>query len=135
MAQLIADDLKEQEGIAVTLVNPTGREISLLPRGDTANHANADLFLSVHHDSVNERYKVTKRVDGRVSRQTDRFRGYSVFYSDNNAEPAASGEFAKQLGRTKREQGLIPTAHHAEKIPGEGRDFVLPDYGVYHFPD
>ncbi|HEV3408947.1 MAG TPA: N-acetylmuramoyl-L-alanine amidase, partial [Chthoniobacterales bacterium] len=135
MAQLIADDLRQQPGIVVTLVNPTGREISLLQRGDTANQAKADLFLSVHHDSVNERYKVTRRVAGRLSRQSDRFRGYSVFYSDKNAEPAASLEFAKQLGRALREQGLVPTAHHAEKIPGEGRDFVLPEYGVYRFPD
>jgi N-acetylmuramoyl-L-alanine amidase len=135
MAQLIADDLREQPGVTVTLVNPTGREISLLQRGDTANDAKADLFLSVHHDSVNERYKVTRRVNGRASRQSDRFRGYSVFYSDKNGQPAASFEFAKQLGRAMREQGLVPTAHHAEKIPGEGRDFVLPEYGVYHFPD
>jgi N-acetylmuramoyl-L-alanine amidase len=135
MAQLIAEDLRQQPGVVVTMVNPTGREISLLQRGETANQAKADLFLSVHHDSVNERYKVTRRVDGRVSRQSDRFRGYSVFYSDKNAQPAASLEFAKQLGRAMREQGLVPTAHHAEKIPGEGRDFVLPEYGVYHFPD
>ncbi len=135
MAELIAEDLRQQEGIAVTVVNPTGREISLLQRGDTANQAKADLFLSVHHDSVNERYKVTRRIGGRVFRQSDRFRGYSVFYSDKNAEAAASLEFAKQLGRAMREQGLVPTAHHAEKIPGEGREFVLPEYGVYHFPD
>jgi N-acetylmuramoyl-L-alanine amidase len=135
MALLIAEDLRRQPGVLVTVINPTGREISLLQRGDVANQANADLFLSVHHDSVNERYKVSRAVGGRISRQSDRFRGYSVFYSDKNAEPTASLEFAKLLGRALREQGLLPTAHHAEKIPGEGRDFVLPEYGVYRFPD
>ena len=135
MAGLIAQDLKRQPGLDVTLINESGREISLLQRGDVANQAKADLFLSVHHDSVNERYKVTRRVDGRVSRQSDRFRGYSVFFSDKNAQPAASLEFAKQLGRAMSEQGLTPTAHHAEKIPGEGREFVDPQLGVYNFPD
>ena len=136
MARLIADDLRQQPGVSVTLVNEPGREISLLGRGDVANAANADLFLSVHHDSVNERYKVTRRMpDGKVSRQSDRFRGYSVFFSEKNAEPAASFEFAKQLGRAMREQGMLPTAHHAEKIPGEGRDFVVPEHGVYRFND
>ena len=136
MARLIADDLRQQPGISVTLVNERGREISLLGRGDVANAAKADLFLSVHHDSVNERYKVTRRTaDGRVSRQSDKFRGYSVFFSEKNAEPAASFEFAKQLGRAMREQGMLPTAHHAEKIPGEGRDFVVPEFGVYRFND
>jgi N-acetylmuramoyl-L-alanine amidase len=70
-----------------------------------------------------------------VSRYSDRFRGYSVFFSEKNAEPAASLEFAKQLGRAMREQGMTPTAHHAEKIPGEGRDFVVPETGVYRFND
>ena len=135
MAALIADDLRRQPGIAVTVVNQSGREISLLQRGDVANDANADLFLAIHHDSVNEKYKVTRRIDGRVSRQSDRFRGYSVFFSDKNAEPAASLEWARQLGRAMRDQGLTPTAHHAEKIPGEGRDFVIPEIGVYRFPD
>ena len=136
MARLIADDLRQQPGITVTLINESGREISLLARGDVANAARADLFLSVHHDSVNERYKVTRRTaDGRAFRESDRFRGYSVFFSDKNADPAGSVEFAKQLGRAMREQGMTPTAHHAEKIPGEGRDFVVPEFGVYRFND
>ena len=136
MARLIADDLRQQPGITVTLINDAGREISLLGRGDVANAAKADLFLSVHHDSVNERYKTTRRTaDGRAFRESDRFRGYSVFFSEKNAEPAASFEFAKQLGRAMREQGMTPTAHHAEKIPGEGRDFVVPEHGVYRFND
>ena len=136
MARMIADDLRQQPGVAVTLINEPGREISLLGRGDVANTAKADLFLSVHHDSVNERYKSTRRTaDGKVSRYSDRFRGYSVFFSEKNADPAASFEFAKQLGRAMREQGMTPTAHHAEKIPGEGRDFVVPETGVYRFND
>ncbi|MFN2507453.1 MAG: N-acetylmuramoyl-L-alanine amidase [Chthoniobacterales bacterium] len=135
MASLIAEDLRSQPGVVVTVINGSGREISLLQRGDAANHAKADLFLSVHHDSVNERYKVTRRAGGKISRQSERFRGYSVFYSDKNREPGASLEFAKQLGRAMREQGLLPTAHHAEKIPGEGRDLVIPEDGVYRFPD
>ncbi len=64
---------------------------------------------------------------------SEKFHGYSVFFSEKNAEPTASFEFAKQLGRAMREQGLVPTAHHAEKIPGEGRDFVVPQWGVYRF--
>ena len=135
LASLLAEDLRQQAGVLVTVVNPSGREVSLVQRGETANQTKADLFISVHHDSVNERYKVTRRVDGRVSRQSERFRGYSVFYSDKNREAAASLQFAKLLGQAMRGQGLLPTAHHAEKIPGESRDLVMPEYGVYRFPD
>jgi N-acetylmuramoyl-L-alanine amidase len=135
MARLITADLRRQAGVQVLLINEAGREISLLERGDVANRANADLFLSVHHDSVNERYKTTQLLEGRMARLSEKFHGYSVFFSDKNAEPAASLEFAKQIGRAMREQGMVPTAHHAEKIPGEGRDFVVPHWGVYRFPD
>lgn len=135
MARLIAEDLRAQPGLAVTLINEAGREISLLRRGDVANEAKADLFLSIHHDSVNERYKVTRRVNGRASRLSEKFRGYSVFFSDKNKQPEASLAFAKELGEAMRAEGFLPTAHHAEKIPGEGRDFVMPAIGVYRFPD
>ena len=135
IVRLIADDLRQRPGISVLIVNEGGREISLLARGDAANQAKADLFLSIHHDSVNERYKETRQLEGRAARVSDKFHGYSVFFSDKNAKPAASFEFAKQLGRAMREQGLVPTAHHAEKIPGESRDFVIPHWGVYRFND
>jgi len=39
------------------------------------------------------------------------------------------------IGSALREEGLSPTAHHAEKIPGEGRDFVVPDLGVYRYDE
>jgi N-acetylmuramoyl-L-alanine amidase len=135
MARLIAADLRQQPGVSVLLINESGREITLLERGDVANRAKADLFLAVHHDSVNERYKTTQLLEGRKARLSEKFHGYSVFFSDKNVEPAASLEFAKQIGRAMREQGLVPTAHHAENIPGEGRDFVVPQWGVYKFPD
>lgn len=135
MVRLIAADLRQQPGITVLVVNETGREISLLQRTEVANRAKADLFLSVHHDSVNERYKVAQLLEGRMARLSEKFHGYSVFFSDKNVQPKESFEFAKQLGRTMREQGMTPTAHHAEKIPGEGRDFVIPQWGVYRFND
>ncbi|MBA2432729.1 MAG: N-acetylmuramoyl-L-alanine amidase [Chthoniobacterales bacterium] len=135
MTRLIAADLRQQPGVSVLVVNESGREIPILERGDVANRAKADLFLSVHHDSVNERYKVTRLLEGRMARLSEKFHGYSVFFSDKNAQPGPSFEFAKQLGRAMREQGMVPTAHHAEKIPGEGRDFVVPQHGVYRFND
>ena len=135
MTRLIAADLRQQPGVSVLVVNEAGREIPILERGDVANRAKADLFLSVHHDSVNERYKVTQLLEGRMARLSEKFHGYSVFFSDKNAQPGPSFEFAKKLGRAMREQGMVPTAHHAEKIPGEGRDFVVPQHGVYRFND
>src|SRR5207253_11419210 len=64
---------------------------------------------------------------------TDRFRGYSVFFSRKNAAVDDSFRFAKLVGSALREEGLTPTTHHAEKIPGENRELVVPELGVYRF--
>jgi N-acetylmuramoyl-L-alanine amidase len=132
MARLVATDLRQQ-GIDVLLINEEGKEISLVRRSLVANAAKADLFLAIHHDSVNDRYLTRRTVNGRVLYECDKFHGYSVFFSKKNAKENASFSFAKTLGSAMREEGLAPTAHHAENIPGENRELVVPEVGVYRF--
>jgi N-acetylmuramoyl-L-alanine amidase len=136
MVELIAADLQRDDRIRVILVNPEGKRISLSGRAAAAKAAGADLFLSIHHDSVNDRYLETERqANGRVLQYCDRFRGYSVFYSAKNGEASESLEFARALGLAMRRQGLTPTLHHAERIKGENRELVNPDLGIYRFDD
>jgi N-acetylmuramoyl-L-alanine amidase len=136
MVELIAADLQRDERIRVVVVNREGKPISLTGRAAAARAAGADLLLSIHHDSVNDRYlKAEREADGRVLHYCDRFRGYSVFYSAKNRAPAHSLEFAQALGLAMRRQGLTPTFHHAEPIKGENRDLVNPDLGIYRFDD
>ena len=135
MVQFIAADLREQPNVAVIVVNNQSTEISLLRRAAVANEASADLFLAIHHDSANDRYLTPRLVNGRRLYFTDKFHGYSVFFSRRNAQPDESFRFAKLLGSAMREEGLTPTAHHADKIPGENRELVVPELGVYRFDD
>lgn len=135
MVRLIAADLKEQSGISVITINAKGAPISLRGRAAVADSAKADLFLSVHHDSANARYLEPHRIGERTFYQTTRFQGYSVFFSQRNPHPDRSLEFASAIGRAMRAEGLAPTAHHAEKIPGEGRDLIVPALGVYRYDD
>ena len=65
--------------------------------------------------------------------ECDKFHGYSVFFSTKNPRQDDSFVFAKALGAAMREEGLSPTAHHAEKIAGEDRELVVPELGVYRF--
>jgi N-acetylmuramoyl-L-alanine amidase len=136
MVQLVAADLQQDDRISVVVVNPEGKRISLSGRAAAAMAAGADLLLSIHHDSVNDRYlKAERQAEGRVLYYCDRFRGYSVFYSRKNRAPADSFKFAETLGVAMRRQGLTPTLHHAEPIKGENRELVNPDLGIYRFDD
>jgi len=136
MVELIAADLQQDPGIRVVVVNREAKRISLSGRAAAARAAGADLLLSIHHDSVNDRYLETERqTNGRVLHYCDRFRGYSVFYSGKNHEASRSLDFAQALGLAMRRHGLTPTLHHAERIKGENRELVNPDLGIYRFDD
>jgi N-acetylmuramoyl-L-alanine amidase len=136
MVELIAADLEQDDRIRVVVVNRAGKPISLSGRATAAKAAGANLLLSIHHDSVNDRYlEAERQPNGRVLYHCDRFRGYSVFYSGKNREPSRSLDFAQALGLAMRGQGLTPTLHHAEPIKGENRELVNPDLGIYRFDD
>jgi N-acetylmuramoyl-L-alanine amidase len=136
MVELIAADLQQDNRIRVVIVNREAKPISLSSRAAAARAAGADLLLSIHHDSVNDRYlKAEGEPDGRVLHYCDRFHGYSVFYSEKNRKASQSLDFAKALGVAMRRQGLMPTLHHAEPIKGENRELVNPDLGIYRFDD
>jgi N-acetylmuramoyl-L-alanine amidase len=136
MVELIAADLQQNDRIRAVIVNHEAKPISLSGRAAVARAAGADLLLSIHHDSVNDRYlKAEREADGRVLYYCDRFRGYSVFYSGKNRQASDSLEFARALGIAMRRQGLTPTLHHAEPIKGENRELLNPDLGIYRFDD
>ncbi len=135
MVRLLAADLKQQTGISVVTINEEGAQISLARRSAIANTASADLFLAIHHDSANDRYLVPVKSGGATHYQTNRFHGYSVFFSKRNPHSEESLIFAKAIGAAMRKEGLVPTAHHAEKIPGENRELIDPELGVYRFDD
>jgi len=136
MVELIAADLQQNDRIRAVILNREAKPITLSGRAAAARAAGADLLLSIHHDSVNDRYlKAEREADGRVLHYCDRFRGYSVFYSRKNRDASHSLEFAQALGFAMRRQGLTPTLHHAEPIKGENRELVNPDLGIYRFDD
>ncbi len=122
-----------QTGTSTVLIGGTGAPLQLQERTRLAQAANADLFLSVHHDSVQPRYLMTWTFDGQPRPYSDVFRGYSVFVSHENARAADSLKFASLLGEGLRGAGFTPSLHHAEAIPGEGRPLLDARIGLYRF--
>lgn len=122
-------------GAEVVIINADGMMKNLYERGPTAGQSGADCFISIHHDSVNNKYLDTWTYQGRELSFSDRFRGYSVFASTKNMAPKSSRTLALNVGKALYETGMRPTLHHNEPIQGENRPLIDKRYGVYEFTD
>src|SRR4026207_2077912 len=103
----------------------------------TRDARGANLFVSIHHDSVQER----------LLPQADRFAGFSLFISRSNpplgkslacpsalrpplAAPGSSPGLAEGLacasatGAGRRAAGFVPSRYHADPVLGEDRPFA-----------
>ncbi|HLC15118.1 MAG TPA: N-acetylmuramoyl-L-alanine amidase [Thermodesulfovibrionia bacterium] len=117
------------------IINKNGNSISLTDRTDISNKRKTDLFLSIHHDSVQPLYLSSWIHKGKQFLYSDEFSGYSIFYSQKNYKPKSSLEFARLLGSELRSNLFVPTLHHAENIKGENRKLVDKEKGIYEFND
>jgi N-acetylmuramoyl-L-alanine amidase len=91
LADVIAQSLREAGfDKTVRLVTSGTRLISLFRRAASAGHLHADLFLSIHHDSVPDNLKEPWQYEGRKYYYSDRFSGYAIFVSNNTADPPAA---------------------------------------------
>jgi N-acetylmuramoyl-L-alanine amidase len=118
------------------LVTSGSARRGLAARVAQANARRADLFLSLHHDSVPEQFLETWQHEGKPQRYSDRFSGHSLFVSLENRHAEASQRFAKALGAALRGAGLRYTPHYAEPIMGwRQRDLLDAEAGVYRFDE
>ena len=135
ITEALLRSLQKSGEVDAVIINPQGKSISLAERTRQAAEKRARLFLSIHHDSVQRRYLKEWNVNGKTHLYSDNFSGFSVFVSRKNRKFGQSLEFARMLGEAMLARGFSPTLHHAEKIPGEGRNLVNKDLGLYEFDD
>ena len=130
---LVVRQRLEQQGWQVRVIGAQGDMQDLRARTQAAS--GADVFLSLHHDSVQPQYLETWTPAGVPQRFSDRFSGFSLFVSRANPRLATSLACASQLGAALRHAGFTPSWHHAEPIPGENRPWADRLNGVYYFDD
>jgi N-acetylmuramoyl-L-alanine amidase len=118
----------------ILLVTDGKARPSLAKRVNAANRSSADLFLSIHHDSVPTKFLEKWEFEGQELVYSDRFKGHSIFVSQQNAQAEASVLFGKLLGQQLKARGLIYTPHYTEKFMGKRqRILVEAEAGVYRF--
>lgn len=124
LAQQVADSLKGAGFTATRLLVTEGKaKPSLFKRVAVANDMDANLFLSIHHDSVPDKLLEDWEFDGKKSHFSDRFSGYSVFVSHDNADFKTSFAFAELVGKEMKARGL----EYAQQ-------YTMPIMGHYQFP-
>ena len=117
--------------LLITAEPPRG---GLFQRVERANSLPADLFLSIHHDSVPNEFLETWEFEGEEYRFSDRFKGHSIFVSHDNAAPRGSLQFGRLLGHALKARGLQYTPHYTEPIMGNRRrELVDAAAGVYRY--
>jgi N-acetylmuramoyl-L-alanine amidase len=106
----------------------------LLERAARANNLRADLFVSIHHDGVPDRFLEKWEYDGHERAFSDRFKGHSIFVSIDNGDYRGSLRFARLLGNQLKASGLRYTPHYSEKFMGtRQRQLVDAEAGVYRY--
>jgi N-acetylmuramoyl-L-alanine amidase len=133
LAQRVEQKLKA-EGFAATklLVTEGKAKPSLFKRVEVANDLPADLFLSIHHDSVPNKLLEDWEFEGKKSHFSDRFSGYSVWVSHENPQFTTSLAFAKLIGKEMKAGGLQYARQYTLPIMGHYQhELIDKETGVY----
>jgi N-acetylmuramoyl-L-alanine amidase len=135
LAQRIEEKLKA-EGFAETrlLVTEGKARPSLVRRVAAANDLHANLFLSIHHDSVPDKMLENWEFEGQKRHFSDRFSGYSVFVSHDNPDFKTSLAFAELVAKEMKAQGLDYAHQYTQAIMGRYQHPLLDkETGVYSY--
>lgn len=106
----------------------------LFSRAIVANGLPADLFLSIHHDSVPDNLLQTWQYEGQDQHYNDDYPGYALFISNDNSDRAGSLLFGSFLGKELQARGEHYTPHYTLALMGHRRrQLVDPAAGVYRY--
>jgi N-acetylmuramoyl-L-alanine amidase len=129
--QALVDAGFDKTVLLITDKPPPG---GVVERAMVANRMPADLFVSVHHDSVPDSLLQLWQYEGQDLHFNDQYPGYALFISNDNADRAGSLQFGKLLGKALQARGLQYTPHYTLPLMGHRqRELVDADAGVYRY--
>lgn len=112
-------------GVQVRRVAADGTDVPLAAR--TRGSADADLFASIHHDSIQQEWIDAGR--------RGEFAGFAVFTSSKNQFRARSEACGQVVGQALLDIGETPSRYHAWPVKGERRPFLSERLGLHQFDD
>lgn len=133
-ARELVEASQKKRTLKLFLVNPLGETLELTDRTKRAAAQRAELFVSIHHDSVQDKYLRSWEHDNTSQKFTTAFSGFSVFVSSLNREFDASRKLAELISTNWKALDLKQSLHHAEPVHGENRKLIRWDLGVYDAP-
>jgi N-acetylmuramoyl-L-alanine amidase len=137
LARRVEQQLKA-DGFAGTrlLVTEGKARRSLVTRVNAANNLAPNLFLSIHHDSVPDKFLEDWEFEGKKRHFSDRFSGYSVFVSRDNPDFSTSLAFAELVAKEMKAQGLTYARQYSQPIMGRYQHPLLnKETGVYRYDE
>jgi len=105
------------------------RVAMIAERSDRPPHR--PLLISIHHDSVQERYLKSHILGGVELTYTDAARGFSLFVPAETEVATASLAAARAVADRLLYRGENPNRHHAERVEGRPRHLLDRDRAVY----
>lgn len=137
LAKRIEEKLKAEGFSETKLLLTEGKaRRSLVKRVAAANDLRADLLLSIHHDSVPNKFLEDWEFEGKKSHFSDRFSGYSVFVSRSNPDFKTSLAFAELIGKNMKAHDLEYARQYSQAIMGRyQRELLNKETGVYSYDE
>jgi len=133
VAKQLNHTLRKEYGIKTYLINPSGENITLKGRLLENKENHAHLMVSIHHDSVKEKFLKTWTVKNKTCKYCDTFSGYSIFVSPKNKFFKKSLDVSSLVGESLIKQGFVPTLYHKLKIKGESKKMYDEKRGIYRY--
>jgi N-acetylmuramoyl-L-alanine amidase len=135
LANVIQKKMLEAGFTKTTVLISSGKAMpSLVSRVHYAGRTPADLFLSIHHDAVPDKFLEKWTYEGKERPYCDRFKGHSLFVSAINDHYKPSLQFAKLLGTQLKSKGLQYATQYTQSFMGiRQRQLVDAEAGIYRF--
>lgn len=107
--------------------------LSLAERSATVNKQKADVFVSIHHNSILLKYMSKWTFKGRKRLYCDKFPGYSVYFSSLNRRPDESRLLAEAVSAALNKAGFSPHNHPLDEQEKKRITLIDEKTGLYKF--
>ncbi len=131
LAQRIKEELaKAGYSSAFLMVTQANGNRGLFQRVQRASSMKADIFISIHHDSVADRYLERWTYEGEEQYYSDRSKGFTLHVSPSNRRYSQGLRLAEAIADSLIARGLGPTTNPQLCMPKSAR-ILEPARGIY----